>query len=223
MIKVLSCSILLLYASILDWRYREIDDKAWLSMLLLGLLFLIYDFFKLRDASLIVLFSISVGIAVPIAALLSYLKVMGGGDAKILVGIAALIPTLNYSTVTVFPFFMLGVFFGNAVPIGALLPLVFFTINLKHLPEVGSLKGFLALFLGYEKEASRVGKFEALLGRNGNYTLLVKKDELGKKIEGGGKVWVTPAIPFVILITIGFVISVVYGDLLSYILLSYFS
>ncbi|MFQ5975117.1 MAG: A24 family peptidase C-terminal domain-containing protein, partial [Candidatus Hydrothermarchaeales archaeon] len=120
---------------------------------------------------------------------------------------------------TVFPLFIFSVYFGNAVLLGAIFPFIFFIINLKHIKDVKSYKAFLALFLGYEKDAADVGEFEALLGREGHFELRASKEALGEKVEGEGKVWVTPAIPFVILITIGFVISVIYGDILSLLML----
>ena len=216
------CLGILTYASFLDWRYREIDDKTWIIMIILGVIFLFYEFVRTRAAAVLVEFLISVGLATVLAVLLDYLEVMGGGDGKILIGIAALVPSLGYPTLTVFPFFFFSVFFGNAVVMGALLPAIFFIINLNHLKDIRSFKGFLALFIGYEKDAIDVDKFEAIIGKNGNWNLKADRDALGEKIEGVGKVWVTPAIPFVILITVGFLISVIYGDILSLLMLRLF-
>ncbi len=216
------CFGLLVYASFLDWRFREIDDKSWVLMVVLGALFLIYDFVRTGGVSLILGFFVSVGVATIFAVTLSYLNIMGGGDGRILIGVAALVPSLSYPTMTVFPIFILSVYFGNAVLLAALFPLIFFILNLGHLKEVKSYKGFLALFLGYEKDAADVGEFEAFLGRDGHFELMTKKDALGERIKGEGRVWVTPAIPFVVLITVGFVISVVYGDILSLLMLRFF-
>ncbi len=213
------CFGLLVYASFLDWRFREIDDKSWFSMVIFGVLFLIYDIIKTHNTLFLWGFLVSVGLATFLAFLLSYLNVMQGGDGRILIGIAALVPSLSYPTLSVFPIFVLSVYFGNAVLLAALFPLVFFILNLGHLKKVKSYKGFLALFLGYEKDAAEVGEFEAFLGRDGHFELRPDKDALGEKIEGEGRVWVTPAIPFVVLITVGFVISVVYGDILSLLML----
>jgi len=213
------CFGLLVYASFLDWRFRRINDKSWFSMVIFGVLFLIYDIIKTRNTLFLWGFLVSVGLATSLAFLLSYLNVMQGGDGRILIGIAALIPSLSYPTFSVFPIFVLSVYFGNAVLLAALFPLVFFILNLGHLKEVKSYKGFFALFLGYEKDAVDVGEFEAFLGRDGYFELRPNKDALGGKIKGEGRVWVTPAIPFVVLITVGFVISVVYGDILSLLML----
>jgi prepilin signal peptidase PulO-like enzyme (type II secretory pathway) len=72
--------------------------------------------------------------------------------------------------------------------------------------------------LGYKKKGDNVGRHEAIIAKNGEYCFFIsgRKAELGVKAEG--EVWVSPAIPFIIPITLGFLISLIFGDILSYLL-----
>jgi len=51
--------------------------------------------------------------------------------------------------------------------------------------------------------------------------MLIKLADAKKKgiIE---KVWVTPQIPFIVFITVGYVIAFILGDILSYLILTFF-
>ncbi|MFH1774494.1 MAG: prepilin peptidase [Methanobacteriota archaeon] len=206
-LKVFLTFPILAYASFLDWKHREIDDKSWLLLAALGILFLLYNF-EIKN------FLISVVATAIFSLALYYLGLIGGGDAKILVGIGALFPVYP-SAITLFPIFAISVF-ANAVLLSALLPIFFFTRNLKHLKEIRSVRDFFVLFLGYKKDASQIKSYEAVVD---SIFLNVSKVRLGKK-NGRGEVWVTPALPFLIPITIGFLIAAFFGDLASFIIMA---
>lgn len=205
-LKAFLTLLILLYASRLDWKYREIDDKSWLSLIAFGLLFLFYDF-RIKN------FLISVGATASFSLIFYYFGLMGGGDAKILIGLGALFPVYP-SAITLFPIFALSVF-ANAVLLSAPLPMFFFIHNLKHLKEVRSMRDFFVLFLGYKKDASDIRRYEAVVD---SIFLDVNKVQLGRK-DREGEVWVTPAVPFLIPITLGFLVAVLFGDIMSFIIL----
>ncbi len=205
-LKILLAFLILAYASFLDWKYREIDDKSWLSLVALGFVFLFYD-------PEVKSFLISAAATSIFGLALNRLGLMGGGDAKILVGIAFLFPVYP-STTTLFPIFAISVFM-NAVLLSALLPLFFFIYNLKRLKEVKSLRDFFVLFTGYRKDASQIKRYEAVVE---SIFLNVNKVQLGRK-SSDGEVWVTPALPFIVPITFGFLIAAFFGDLASFIIL----
>lgn len=198
--------LILLYASRLDWKYREIDDKSWLSLVALGFVFLFYD-------PEVKSFLISAAATSIFGLALNRLGLMGGGDAKILVGIAFLFPVYP-NAATLFPIFAISVF-TNAVLLSALLPLFFFIYNLKRLKEVKSLRDFFVLFIGYKKDASQIKRYEAVVE---SIFLNANKVQLGLK-SSDGEVWVTPALPFLVPITFGFLIAAFFGDLASFIIL----
>jgi preflagellin peptidase FlaK len=205
---------ILIYASYLDWKYRKIDDKSWLSLVVVGVIFLGYE--VVEDITSGLNFLMSVGTTAFLTALLYFPGMLSGGDVKVLIGISALIPTPFH--LTLFPFFSLSVF-ANAVLLSCILPFLFFVYNIRHLGGVRTAKDFLALFLGYKRKGSEVKDYEAIIGKGGEYKLLIstKKVELGEKAEG--EVWVSPAIPFVVPITIGFFLSVLFGDILSFLMM----
>jgi preflagellin peptidase FlaK len=204
---------ILFYASLLDWKYREIDDKSWLSLVAFGTLFVTYE--ATSDIGKIVPFLLSIAFTSILMVALYYPGILNGGDAKILIGISALIPTPYRDTL--FPFFSMSVF-ANAVMLSSLLPIAFLLYNLRELKKVRNFKDFVVLFLGYKKKGDNVGRHEAIIAKNGEYCFFIsgRKAELGVKAEG--EVWVSPAIPFIIPITLGFLISLIFGDILSYLL-----
>lgn len=214
LMEVILGLIVLLYASFLDLKYRKIDDKSWLALVFLGLLFLAIDYTR-GSAEVLVLFAFSSGFTLAIVAILYYAGIMGSGDCKILFGISTLVPQpLHFS---IFPIFSLGVF-TNAVLISLAIPLIFFIYNIKRLREVKSLRDFLVLFLGYKKKGNEIGPFEVALENEDGIKIYsnVKNIELGEKQSSDREVWVSPAIPFVVLITAGFLVSALLGDFISY-------
>ncbi len=218
LLKILFAVLILFYASILDWKYREIDDRSWISMVGLGIIFTGYDYIRFNQFFIIKIFAISFLISLVLAFALYYTGLMGGGDGKILMGIGAMFPFYPYTDVfTILPLFVLSVF-ANAIFLSAAMPVIFFISNLRRLKEIGSLKEFFIMFLGYKKKAASINDYEVIIGDGRDFKIFLnaKDIELGKKGDCDKEVWVTPALPFVIPIMIGFLISIVYGDILSY-------
>lgn len=219
LLRIALAFIVLIYASVLDWKYREIDDKSWLSLVALGIAFAGYDYFSLRDADVLKLFGLSLALSFIIAFSLSWLGLMATGDAFVLFGVGALFPYHIFETSSLFPLFVLSVF-SNAVVLSAFLPLVFFLKNLGELREVRELKGFFALFIGYRRRASEVRRFESIFGAGGEFRFFQNANSmpLGKNesLSGDAMVWVTPALPFVIPITMGLALSLIWGDIISF-------
>ena len=161
----------------------------------------------------------SIAIAFILAVFLYYSGLMGGGDGKILIGIASMFPYFPYETFSIFPLFVLSVF-SNAIVVSLIIPLIFFFYNLRRGVKPTNLKEFCMLFLGYKKKIKYMREFEVIMDK-----IFIRAkdidmylDSKGKeKVTGDDEVWVTPALPFVIPITIGFLISLKYGDLISFI------
>ncbi|MEE8167754.1 MAG: prepilin peptidase [Candidatus Hydrothermarchaeales archaeon] len=196
-IRIVVTLFILLYASILDWRHREIDNKSWAALLLLGFIFFVYDSVFGFGAPARFIVSI-IAIAV-IVFPLHYLRMMGGGDAKVLVGIASVFPFYPRVTLTLFPFFAFSVLV-NGIFIAASASIFFLFNNMRHIREIdqGELK---FIFQGYKRKLSEIKEYEVPL-----------------KIMGD-EAWVSPALPFMIPLTVGFVLSIYWGDIPSYLLL----
>ncbi|MEE8403209.1 MAG: A24 family peptidase C-terminal domain-containing protein, partial [Candidatus Hydrothermarchaeaceae archaeon] len=141
--------------------------------------------------------------------------IMGSGDCKILFGISALVPQpMHFS---IFPIFSLGTF-TNAIILSLAIPFLFFVYNIRRLKDVRSFREFAVLFLGYKRKGCDVRPYEAVIESEGRIKLFLntKNVELGKGLSTGREVWVSPAIPFVVLITAGFLICALFGDFISY-------
>jgi preflagellin peptidase FlaK len=180
--------------------------------------------------------------------ILFQLGVIGGGDAKGLIVLSIFFPfypIIHFSGAT-YPLLglpMIGLFtftvLENAILMTTIVPLGLFCYNLLHFsPEM--LKKPFYMFIGYiidiysmenNKHLSLLEKFEVgergdikkkfvwtRLGFDSDYKPEIEeymKKELIKK-----EAWVTPSIPFMLSITAGFIIAVVFGDLVYYIITS---
>ena len=206
--------LILVYASFLDLEYRAIDNKSWMALVLLGIVFLAGDY--TRIGSVVILpFALSTGFTLALVAILYYVGIMGSGDCKILFGISALVPLPPHFSI--FPIFSLGVL-TNAIILSLTVPLLFFIYNWGHWKDVRSLRDFFVLFLGYKKRGNEIAPFETSLETDDGIKLFLnaKNLELGKKLSTDREVWVSPAIPFVVVITAGFLTAVFFGDFISY-------
>ncbi|HDY74479.1 MAG TPA: hypothetical protein ENH51_05155 [Euryarchaeota archaeon] len=212
-LRITATLVLLIYASVLDLRSREINRLAWQSMTGLGLILLIVDLAASKSLALLITAAIILGIAVVFAVSIHYLGLMGGGDAKLLIGLGAMFPTLPPGTY-VLPAFFLTVF-SNAIIVSLLVPIAFFLRNLGELRGVRSARDFLRLFIAYQKDSKDLGRFETVLDE-GQLFINAREVELGET-EDTGRIWATPALPFVVFLTLGFIISVLHGDLIAFI------
>ena len=218
-LRILLCLGILVYASALDWKYREINDRSWVTPLILGLIFLIHDCLvnEVGRMFIIRMYFISLGVAIVLALFLYYTGLMGGGDGKMLIGIASMFPYFPTKVFSIFPLFVLSVF-SNSVVISSFIPLSFFIYNLKKKVKPSNAREFFMMFLGYKRKSSEIGQFEVVMDK-----ILMKASdiEFGKREVEGGEVWVTPALPFLIPITLGFVVSLLFGDIISIVVVKF--
>jgi preflagellin peptidase FlaK len=211
LLRIYSTLPFLLYSSYLDLKYREIDSRIWRLMTTLGALFLLADVFLTKNPRLLLPFAIILTIAAVFSVSLHYFGMMGGGDAKLLIALGAMYPYLPHGEFLL-PILFLSAF-SNGILLSILIPLGFFARNIGQLQYVRTPKEFLRLFMAYKKDSKDLGSFETVL-REGQIFINAREVELGKTgVEG--EVWVTPAIPFIVFMTAGFVISVLYGDILA--------
>ncbi len=188
----------LAYASKQDWERREIKSKAWISLVVVGLAFLVSDLRMGSHAAWQFAFSLAMTFAITYP--LHRWGKMGGGDVKILLGMASLFPSYPWTTISVFPFPAIGALF-NGVFLGASVSVFFFIYNLKYLRSIESVGELRLLFLGYRRKLSSMKHYEVPMKVAGDIA------------------WVTPALPFVIPLTAGLALSLIWGDLPSYIVL----
>ncbi len=242
-LKILFSMPFLLYSCYSDLNSRRVSNKVWKYMLALGSVFVFYEIFTTGVSYLIsLLFS---GILVFIVVyILFQLGAFGGGDAKGLIVLSILFPfypvfhfsgkiypLLGLPPIGLFTFTVLG----NALLLTTIVPFGMFCYNLLHFsPEM--VKNPLYMFIGYRTEVSSLkhkkhlgllekfeldesGSLKKGFARTGLDFDADQRPELEEYLKKGlieKDIWVTPSLPFMLSITAGFLIAVVFGDLTFY-------
>ncbi len=218
-IKVLVSLALLIKASLEDLRSREIDDRIWIAMVSLAIPLNVIDYF-LRPFDLTFAF-LQFAFVFILANMMYYLLNFGGADCKALISLSVMFPYYP----KILPFTVKGFVFAfsvltNAVIFAPFISLYFFFRNLVK-GDVSKL-----MFIGYRVKVDEIPKFHNLLEfvEDGKIVRTCRGIEFDDKIVedlkrlGVEEVWVTPALPFIIFLTVGFVMAVTVGDVVFAIL-----
>lgn len=204
---------MLTIATSLDLWKRTIHDMLWISfaVIAIGLAFLEPD---LQGIILEILVSL---IIAPIAILLWRVGMFGGADAFALIVLAALAPQLSLSENMVTPLTTLT----NAALVSTTILFVNATRNLvsiiihKNIFEgfdETRLKKMCAIFLGYRAKNPKFGfSIEIHNGKSKKLDFAFYHAERTEYCKTSDT-WITPAIPFILYITAGFVIQLFFGD-----------
>ncbi len=221
LIKFIIFLLILLVASFFDIRYRIVPPKLWILALIVLIPLNLYEFLLFNYDLLNYLISILLTVLISLA--LPYLG-FGGADSKALIALALFFPV--YPKFYYFPFFkcfllpLALVTLINSVIFAPLISIYLFIINLKKL---GLHNLNVKYFVGMKVNIENIPKFCALLeyiDEKGNFKRSLKGVEPSNSIirnmkEAGIKeVWITPLLPFIVFITIGYIISVILGNLL---------
>jgi preflagellin peptidase FlaK len=240
LLKVLYCAPFLLYSCYTDIQTRRVSNQVWKFMLIGVALFVAIDIMAGGIPALVKLL-ISAIIIYVFVYIIFQLGGFGGADAKSLIVLSILFPVYPQIQVlgTYFPLQgvpLIGLFafsvFGNAVLLTIVVPLGMLVLNLLTLKPGEILKRPAYLFVGFKTDISK------LLGRHikliEEYSLseceihtrfrrngVMIDDETVEKLEEYAaqgliprQVWVTPGLPFMIPITLGFFVAVFFGDLI---------
>jgi preflagellin peptidase FlaK len=236
-LKILFCIPFLIYSCYSDIKTRRVSNKLWLIMLTGSIFFILYGILTSGLSYLKILF-ISTGITFVFMYLLFQFGAFGGADAKSLIVLSIILPVYPAFKVFghVFPInepliklFALGTF-GNAVLLTIVVPI---GLAIYNLSKIGlSIDNPLYIFIGYKSRISDLeGKHIRMIQNyemiNGNVEFHFKKGgveinektihELKTLARNGlirDEVWVTPGLPFMIPITLGFFVAAFYGDLI---------
>lgn len=206
---------MLIVGSIIDIWKREIHDYYWIGFGIIGVLLVIINPDVFRHL-------LNVGIALiiaPFVIVVWRIGLFGGADAFALITLAVIAPLATFSQNPVTPFTSLA----NAI----ILFMIPFILNIfrnlismaKHENifegfEENWLKKICVMFLGYraknpkfcfsmEKIQNGVKKLSITIHHAENEEYCTKPDT-----------WITPGMPYLLLITGGFIIQLVWGDVL---------
>jgi len=214
MMRILVSLVMLGLASLIDLKKREINDKLWIgfSGVAVLLLFVSPDFWlalKTIGLSMIV---------APIALVLWRFGIFGGADALCLIVLAGLAPMSSVTQSQISPF--------TALENAAILTVIPLFINLGRnmismirgndifngIEEESNLKKTLAMFVGYRtKNPKHSFCMEQMLDGK-RYLDFSPKHAEKTSFCYDSDVWVTPGLPYVLYITGGFIIQIMYGD-----------
>jgi preflagellin peptidase FlaK len=206
---------MLIVGSIIDIWKREIHDYYWIGFGIIGVLLIIINPDIFRHL-------LNVGIALIIAPFIIFvwrIGLFGGADAFALITLAVIAPLATFSQNPVTPFTSIA----NAI----ILFIIPFILNVfrnlismaKHENifegfKENRMKKICAMFLGYraknpkfcfsmEKIQNGVKKLSITIHHAENEEYCTKPDT-----------WITPGMPYLLLITGGFIIQLVWGDVL---------
>ena len=206
---------MLIVGSIIDYWKREIHDYYWIGFGVTGFLLV----FISSDITLNLLTMGFALIIAPFVILVWRIGLFGGADAFALIALAVIAPMATLSNNPVSPFTTLS----NA----AILFVIPFLVNILR-NIIAKISGE-DIFEGFNE--SVVKKIAAVLlgykAKNPKFGFAIEKTENGqKKLDLAihhaenqefcttPNTWITPGIPYLLLITGGFIIQLVYGDII---------
>ena len=226
---------MLAIASILDIRSREIPDKVWLIFGGLGAMLTALEFLD-TPASSRTAFSVHYVVGISLVSSMGYATykagLFGGADPKALAAIAIILPAYSAGGFAFHDFAAISTFF-NALVVSTTAMLYNVVRNslsvAKGMPifegmSEGRMKKALAFAVGFP--SSSFGKYvfamEAIddSGKRRFRFNPASYDDFAsaqqqQQEENKRKTWVTPALPFIVYISAGFVINLVIGDLFA--------
>jgi archaeal preflagellin peptidase FlaK len=217
-INVIRISIglcMLLIASILDVRKREINDILWIGFGAVAVMLIIIS----SDPwSTIKTVGVSMIIA-PIVLVVWRLGMFGGADAFCLIVLGMLAPMTSLQDNPITPLTTLtNAAIISIVPLFANLTRNLIALSRKEdifngLNET-KLNKMIALFVGYRaKNPHHCFSMERIEGNQRRLNLGLQHAETTEFCKTTD-MWVTPGIPYIIYISLGFVIQIIYGDVL---------
>ena len=203
------------YASYTDVVKREISDYVWV---IFGILAAVMLIFEPNLTESLVNIGISL-IVVPVAIIIWRIGLFGGADAFAIIVLAALVPQITLSEGTVTPFTILT----NAVLI-SISPLFFnFFRNMIELAKKNNIfegfneptsKRIMAMFLGYRAKNPKFGfSIEKKAGKHKKLNLVLHHAEYAEFCDTPNT-WITPGVPYLLFITTGFIVQLLYGDVI---------
>jgi len=224
--RIIVISATMVYASYRDWVAREVDDEVWFLGGGVGAALTMLDLAISWSMAKLLLTLISIGVAGGTAFAFYYFGLYGGADAKAVIVISISLP-LYRPVIGFHPFTGLASL-SNGLLISLILPLSILLYNLT-----AAARG-VKLFRGFEHESAWRKLAAILLGvrlskvGERKYWFSMEEERGGKRyfkfdlfsveLEEAGvgdDRWATPGIPLLVFITAGFMLFVVYGDIIS--------
>ncbi len=215
LIRISIALCMLIVASALDIKKREINDLLWIVFGVVAFVLLIVSADFWSTAKMI---GFSMIIA-PVAIVIWRFGIFGGADAMCLIVLAGLAPMATIYGTGVTPITPLT----NAAIVSVIPIFVNLARNLLALSRKQDIfEGFnetklnkiIAIFIGYRATNPKFSF--SIEHSDGNHKRLNFGFQHAENTSfcTAAKTWVTPGIPYIIYITAGFVVQIVYGDII---------
>jgi preflagellin peptidase FlaK len=212
-IRILLALVMLVSATIIDIRKREISDLMWI---IFGVIAGVLLFFEpnLMEAAFSVGFSL---IVAPLVLVLWRFGLFGGADALGLIVLSALAPMATLSDSAISPFTILV----NSALISISPMIINFVRNsvlilrnqdIFHDFDETKSKKIFAMFLGYRAKNPKYSfSLEQKVGNKKRLNITLHHSDTAEYCTTPDT-WVTPGLPFMIFILGGFIIQLLFGD-----------
>ena len=251
-IRIISTTIGFIIASWQDLKKREIEDRIWIILTIIGIPLLISEIIIRGLGPWLTLIMISITFSFGMGLILYKLDLFGGADAKALMTLSIMMPLIPEEIMIrtyTHPFTPISVF-NNSVIGAALTSIYMITKNIKDkingetlfkdLEKENKIKKLIAVITAHRIPLERLREEEfnypieeiteekgrtkrKLIIRLGATAGEEKLKTIIKQYKEGkikGEVWVTPALPMLIFITIGLIITLIQGDIIFKIILT---
>ena len=215
-VRIFLAILMLSIASYTDIKKREIDDRIW--MIFGGLSVVMLVFVPDLSHSLVTM-GVSLIVA-PIALLVWRIGFFGGADAFALIVLASLAPGATFANSQINPFTTL---------IDAVL-LSIIPVFVNVIRNVVSILKHEDIFNGFENETQKnkiIAIFVGHRSKHPKFSFSIEKKEGSlRKLDialknadsaefcSSSDTWVTPGVPYMIYIFGGFIVQLVYGDMI---------
>jgi len=225
-VRVFFSLFVFLYASYYDVKTRVVPNEGWLIIYPVAIAVNALGFYFERNLQDVVISVFSIFIAVVVGLLCFYSGFLGGGDVKTFIAVSLLCPTFPFnSQSTFYPLLPLSVLV-NSVFLLLIANLYFFVRNLFKIVKGEKIfegfkyeplwKKLLAMSIGYKFHQKVNWKFFRVIEKRTKgkrFFNFFKTNSEFNSLDVG--VWVSPVVPFVVLMFLGFVFSLFLGDFLT--------
>ncbi len=218
-VKIVLTLAILIKASLEDLRRREIQDKLWLVLMILSIPLNVFQY--LKDPFDLKFAFLQFSLIFILANFMYYVLRFGGADCKALICLSLMFPTYPQF----FEFTVRGLIFSLSVLTNSVIVAPFISIYfvIKNALRRNFAK---TMFIGYKVRIDQIPKFHNLLewvegGKVVRSLRCIDFDEhVVRKLKDMGieEVWVTPALPFIVFMTFGFLVAITFGDVMISIL-----
>ncbi len=223
-------------ASYMDIKTREIEDYVWYSMLVASIPVLVYRASLLiQNQPLLILYFLSLTMGITMALAMDRFALVGGADVKALIVLSINeIPSLNKNPLSLIP--PLSIFTNSALLSLLIIPVILLRNMIYSLKQGDLFRGFeqedvkkkiLCFFTSYKvpysvylknkykyslAEAKEDGKRALRIG------VRVREEESDEGYSEDEEVWVSPLLPLIVFIELGYIVHFLYGNILGLLL-----